>query len=240
MAKEFYNKLINYVSVNDTSNANNLLMKEVGKSLVKDRSNFIELLTSSGIAASESMADMELVDAFVNSLPKNKSLMIGTAFLINNDNKFVSADGGEQISDKGVKVCYNVMYDFFNCGDPNSMEFYNADGIPGASTLCSAASGGVVGAIAGAVSEVAKLGGKISEGQQKKKYGAIDALSKKQDAKQQMIQSILAERKAKVEQSTKQKETKAKTTKIILIVAGSIVALGIIGFIIYKIKKGRQ
>lgn len=236
MAKEFYNKLINYVSVNDTSNANNLLMKEVGKSLVKDKSNFIELLTSSNVAASDSMTDMELVDAFVNSLPTNKSLMIGTAYLINSDNKFLSADGGEQISDKGVKVCYNIMYDFFNCGDPNAIEFSNADDLPGLSTAKGASSGGVVGAVAGAVSDLAKLGGKISEGQQKKKYGALDALGKKQDAKQQMIASILAERRAKLEESTKQKLSKAKTKKVMLIIGGSIVGLAVIGFIIYKIK----
>jgi F0F1-type ATP synthase membrane subunit c/vacuolar-type H+-ATPase subunit K len=223
MAKEFYNNLINYVSASDTSNANNLLMREVGKSLVKNKSNFIELLTSSGVPASESMSDMELVDSFVNALPNNKSLMIGTAYMINNDNKFVSADGNEQISDKGVKVCYNVMYDYFS-GEEE--EYSN---VPG-----------VAEAIAGAVQGVATLGTKIAEGQQKKKYGAMDALSKQKEAKQQMVQSILAERRAKIEESTKQKETKSKTTKIILIVAGSIVALGIIGFVIYKIKKGKQ
>jgi hypothetical protein len=236
MAKEFYNSLINFVSTSDTSNANNLLMKEVGKSLVKNKSNFVELLTSSGVAASESMSDIELVDSFVNALPTNKSLMIGTAYMINSDNKFVSADGQEQISDKGVKVCYNIMNDFFNISDSNAIEFSNADDLPGLSTAKGAASGGVVGAVAGAVSDLAKLGGKISEGQQKKKYGALDALGKKQEAKQQMITSILAERRAKLEESTKQKLAKAKTKKILLIVGGSIVGLAVIGFIIYKIK----
>jgi len=221
MAKEFYNKLINYVSVNDTSNANALLMKEVGKSLVKDKSNFIELLTSSNIAASESMSDMELVDAFINNLPTNKSLMIGTAYLINSDNKFLSADGSEQISDKGVKVCYNVMYENFS-GEEE--EHSNV----------------IAAAVIGAVGGLAALGSKIAENKGKKKYATLDALSKKQEGKQQMIQSILAERKAKLDEETKIKESKAGKTKILLIIAGSVMVLGVIGFIIYKLKKGKQ
>tara|TARA_R110000868_G_scaffold188012_1_gene430774 strand:+ start:455 stop:1123 length:669 start_codon:yes stop_codon:yes gene_type:complete len=222
MAKEFYNKLINYVSANDTSNANALLMKEVGKSLVKDKSNFIELLTSSNIAASESMSDMELVDAFINNLPTNKSLMIGTAYLINSDNKFLSADGSEQISDKGVKVCYNVMYENFS-GEQEE-EHSNV----------------IAAAVIGAVGGLAALGSKIAENKGKKKYGTLDALSKKQEGKQQMIQSILAERKAKLDAETKIKEGRASKTKILLIIAGSVMVLGVIGFIIYKLKKGKQ
>jgi hypothetical protein len=63
MAKEFYNDLINYVASSDTDNANTLLMKELGKSLVKSKENFVELLTSSGVAANDSMSDVELIDA---------------------------------------------------------------------------------------------------------------------------------------------------------------------------------
>lgn len=230
MAKEFYNKLINYVSVNDTKNANNLLMQEVGKSLVKDKSNFIELLTASGVPASESMSDVELVDSFVNAIPNNKSLMIGTAYMINADNKFVSADGMEHISDKGVKVCYNVMYDFFNCEDSNETEFRNADGEEYSNAGWSEA-----------VRTIADVGGKITEGVMKtqdvKKRGASTGLQKQQEARQQMIQSIMAERKAKLENANKQKELKSKRTKTILLVTGGIIALGIIGFVVYKFKK---
>lgn len=228
MAKEFYNNLIKYVSLNDTANANNLLMKEVGKSLVRNKSNFIELLTASGIPASESMSDIELVDSFVNALPRNKNLMIGTAYMINSDNKLLGADGIEQISDNGVKVCYNVMYDFFNCGDSNEADFRNADGEEHSNAWGAA--------IAGATN----LASKITEGQQKKKFGVSDTLAKQQEARQQMIQSIMAERKAKLDSANKQKESKNKKTKTILLIAGGVVLLGIIGLIIYKVRKGKK
>jgi hypothetical protein len=223
MAKEFYNDLINYVSKADTSNANALLMKEVGTSLAKNKSDFIELLTSSGVPANDSMSDIELVNSFVNALPQNKSLMISTAYMINNQNRFVSADGTEQISDKGVKVSYKVMYDFFTKDDLNSQEFLNASGD--------------VAAIAQGVGALANLGTSGIGAIQKKKYGAMDALGKQQEAKNQLIQSVLATKQAEATAKQKSAESSAKTKKILLIGGLSLLGLVGIGLIIYKIKK---
>ena len=224
MAKEFYNDLINYVSKADTSNANALLMKEVGTSLAKNKSDFIELLTSSGVPANDSMSDIELVHSFVNALPQNKSLMISTAYMINNQNRFVSADGTEQISDKGVKVSYKVMYDFFTKDDFSGREFANVSGDP-------------VSAIAQGVGALANLGTAGIGAIQKKKYGAMDALGKQQEAKNQLIQSVLATKQAEATAKQKSAESSAKTKKILLIGGLSLLGLVGIGLIIYKIKK---
>lgn len=224
MAKEFYNDLIKYVSASDTANANSLLMKEVGKSLVKDKANFVELLTSSGVPANDSMSDVELIDAFVNNISDNKTLKISTAYMINKSNAFLSADGTEQLSDKGVKVTYKVMNDFFNSSD-NTDEYENADGEKHSNLIPA-----VVGAVAG-------LGKTVLEGQQKKKYGATDALQKQAEARQQLVQSVMAQRKAEADAKQKQLESKAKTKKILLISGVSLLGLGIIGFIVYKLKK---
>lgn len=223
MAKEFYNDLINYVSNADTSNANALLMKEVGTSLSKNKSDFIELLTSSGVPANDSMSDIELIDSFVNALPKNKTLMISTAYMINNQNRFVSADGTEQISDKGVKVSYKVMYDFFNKGDLGGLEFSNASADP-------------VSAIAQGVGALANLGSAGISAQQKKKYGATDALKKQEQAKSQMLQSVLAARQAEATTKQKKAESAAVTKKVLAIGGVTLLALATVGFIIYKIK----
>ena len=223
MAKEFYNDLIKYVSASDTANANSLLMKEVGKSLVKDKSNFVELLTSSGVPANDSMNDIELIDAFVNNIADNKSLKISTAYMINKRNSFLNADGTEQLSDKGVKVSYKVMNDFFDSSD-NIDEYQNAEGERQSNFLPAA-----IGAVAG-------VGKTLLEGQQKKKYGATDALQKQAEARQQLVQSVMAQRKAEADAKQKKLDSKAKTKKILLISGASLLGLVLIGFIVYKFK----
>lgn len=219
MAKEFYNDLINYVSKSDTSNANSLLMKEVGKSLVKDRENFIELLTSSGVGANNSMNDVELIDAFIGSLPNNKTLMIGTAYMVNKKNAFLNADGEEQVSDSGVKVTYKVLYDYYN----NPEEYSNLAADP-------------VSAIAQGVGALANLGSAGISASQKKKFGATDALTKQAESRSQLVQSVLAQRQAETVAKQKAAESKAKTKKILLIGGASLVGLVLIGIIVYKIK----
>jgi hypothetical protein len=218
MAKEFYNDLINYVSKSDTSNANALLMTEVGKSLVKDKANFVELLTTSGVPANDSMSDIELIDAFIGSLPSNKSLMIGTAYMINKKNAFLNADGEEQVSDNGVKVTYKVLYDFYNNEDYSNLA---AD---------------PVSAIAQGVGALANLGTAGIGASQKKKYGATDALTKQAESRSQLVQSVLAERQAETVAKQKAAESKAKTKKILLIGGASLIGLVLIGIIVYKIK----
>lgn len=215
MAKEFYNDLINYVASSDTDNANTLLMKELGKSLVKNKENFVELLTSSGVAANDSMSDVELIDAFVDNLANNKTLMISAAYMVNKQNSFSNADGEEQISDNGVKLSYKIMYDYFN-----DEKHSNA-----------------VAAIAAGVGALAGLGTAGIQASQRKKYGTIDALSRQQDAKNQLVQSVLASKQQQAIAKQSQSENKAKAKKILLITGGSLLVLGLIGFIIYKIKK---
>ena len=223
MAKEFYNDLIKYVSASDTANANSLLMREVGKSLAKDKANFVELLTSNGVPANDSMTDLELIDAFVNNISDNKGLKISTAYMINKRNSFLNADGSEQLSDKGVKVSYKVMNDFFDSSD-NTDEYQNADGEQKSNFLPAA-----IGAVAG-------LGNTLIQGNQKKKYGATDALQKQAEARQQLVQSVMAQRQAEADAKQKQLETKSKMKKILLISGASLLGLGLIGFIVYKFK----
>lgn len=223
MAKEFYNDLINYVANADTSNANALLMKEVGTSLSKNKSDFIELLTSSGIPANDSMSESELIDAFINALPSNKTLMIGTAYMINNQNRFISADGSEQISDKGVKVSYKVMYDFFTKDDLGNQEFSNVTADP-------------LSAVAQGVGALANLGSTGIKASQKKKYGALDTLSKQQEAKKQIVQSALDTKKAEAIAKQKKAESNATMKKVLAIGGVSLLAIAAVGIVIYKIK----
>ena len=206
MAKEFYNDLIKYVSASDTANANSLLMKEVGKSLAKDKGNFVELLTSSGVAANDSMTDLELINAFINNIDSNKTLKISTAYMINKRNAFLSADGTEMLSDKGVKVSYKVMNDFFDNTD-NTEEYQNAEGEENSNFI-------PVGLIA------RKL---------KKRFG-------KDSAKEDVSTAAAEEKKVQAAIKQKELDKKAKTKKILLISGVSLLGLGLIAFAIYKFK----
>ncbi len=226
MSKEFYNNLINYVSKAQTTDAHNLLMSEVGKSLAKKRADFIELLNTTGVEADNSMSDVELVNRFTENLPNNKSLMISTAYMINKNNSFVNADGTEQISDNGVKLSYKIMNDFFTLDDENAVEFLNADGYSN-----------VAGAIVGAVGAGAGLTDTIIKSRQKKKYGVRDIAEKQAESRSEILKSIAQQKMLQAQAAQKAAERKATTKKILLIGGISILVLGGLGYLIYKMKK---
>ena len=226
MSKEFYNNLINYVSKAQTTDAHNLLMSEVGKSLAKKRADFIELLNTTGVEADDSMSDVELVNRFTENLPNNKSLMISTAYMINKNNSFVNADGTEQISDNGVKLSYKIMNDFFTLDDENAVEFLNADGYSNAA-----------GAIAGAIGAGAGLTDTIIKSRQKKKYGVRDIAEKQAESRSEILKSIAQQKMIQAQAAQKAAERKATTKKILLIGGISILVLGGLGYLIYKMKK---
>ena len=230
MAKEFYNDLINYVASSDTDNANTLLMKELGKSLVKNKENFVELLTSSGVAANDSMSDVELIDAFVDNLANNKTLMISAAYMVNKQNSFSNADGEEQISDNGVKLSYKVMYDFFNESGIDGDDFRNSDGEEEKSNFIPV---GLL--LKGAKMAKNLIDNKKGGGGTKSGGGGSSANADK--ARDAMKKAVAEQKKAEALLKQKELEAKQKTKKILLITGGSLLGLGLLGFIIYKIKK---
>lgn len=221
----FHNKLAQLVEVNDGRTANSLLMQELGVCLVKSRKDFVDLLTESGIGADENMTDTQLVKLFMDNISKNRKLVLGSALLVNMHNKLENFDGDNELCDTAVKQSFNVMQEYFNDGqydDFNNEEFANA--------------GGVIDSIATAVGAGANLGSKIAENKGKKKYGVQDILAKKQDAKAQLTQSIIDQRKAQLDAETKKKADKAKITKILIIGGVSVAVLSVLGYVIWRVK----
>jgi len=219
---DFYNDFLSNYDNKDLEGSVTSLLSEVGNIIVTNRGDFEDLLTESGVLGDFSaMSDAQLVDAYVENINKNKDLQLGTSMLVNFHNKQSSMDGESEMDDACVKAGYHTLKVYF--GSP-SENYYNAAGV-------------VVGAVAQGVGEVAKLGGKLSDAKQKKKYGAIDMAAKKQDAKAIMTQQILAQRQAQIEAQKSKQEATAKTTRTVLIIGGSVVGLAIIGFIIYKLRK---
>jgi hypothetical protein len=219
---DFYNDFLSNYDNKDLEGSVTSLLSEVGNIIVTNRGDFEDLLTESGVLGDFSaMSDAQLVDAYIENINKNKDLQLGTSMLVNFHNKQSSMDGESEMDDACVKAGYHTLKVYF--GSP-SENYYNAAGV-------------VVGAVAQGVGEVAKLGGKLSDAKQKKKYGAIDMAAKKQDAKAIMTQQILAQRQAQIEAQKSKQEATAKTTRTVLIIGGSVVGLAIVGFIIYKLRK---
>ena len=183
--------------------------------MANDHSDFVDMLDSANVSASEYDAPEVLAEKYVEELPHNDQLKVLTAYMVA-DKDASNFDGN--ISNEDVYANFSAIHDYWD-----NSEYSNA--------------GGVVGAIAGAVGEGAKLGGKIAEGRQQKKFGATMTAQKKLDAKQELLKSVVAQKQAKAELEKQKTEAKAKTTKA-LIIGGSILFVIIaIGTTIYFVRK---
>jgi hypothetical protein len=211
---DFYSEFNQNISSNDLHAANITLMKELGNILVRNKKDFVDLLNESGIDASLNDSNVNLVNLFINNIDTNRKLILGSSMLIAMHNKQMGFDGEDELSDQGVKNSYKVIKEYF-------IDDYS----------------NVVAAIAGAVGALANVGSTAMQGQQKKKYGGLDLVAKKEASKQAMIQSILDQKKLQAETVRKQQEEKAKTQKLVYIIGGSVLAIGILGFVIYMVKK---
>lgn len=243
MEKGFHDELSVYIKTRDLQNANHLIMRELAKSLIRDKSEFVDLLVYSGIPADVNMSDIELVDRYINNVDKNEKLIVGSAFLVNKNNQTVAFDGESEISDANVKHTVLILNSYFDGTpppeiDPNE-DFYSTSESfnQHVEQYENFGDGGGLGAIADMVKTVGGVAGTTIEGIRKKKSGGLDLATKKQDAKQQMISQIMDKRKAELEAKTEKSKTVSKTTKTLLIVGGSIVGLVVIGLVIYAIKK---
>lgn len=235
LISDFCDEFNNSVDCGDLYGAKEAMLKELANILIYRKQDFIHLLNESGIDASVDDENLKLINLYVANAPFNKRLMVGTSLLVNMNNQSSDFNGEETISDARVKQGYQVLKSCFSNED-----YSNETGPIGESTLKGAASGGLAGTIAGAIGDIAKATTKVSEGQQKKKYGGMDLASKQADAKNQMIQAILNKKQLQLETAKKQQEDKAKTKRLIYIIGGSILGLAIIGVVIYAVKNSKK
>jgi hypothetical protein len=234
---DFYSELALYINSQDLHNANKVIMKELAVCLVKQKSNFIEVLRNANILVPDNTTDSQLVSAFVDNAPCNRRLLLGAAFLIMKNQS--SFDGNSELSNLGTKATYKVLYEYFDANqyeDESDMvndDYYNVEDFADDEFYN-------VGGIGGIIKSGLDVSGKIIEGQQKKKFGNSDTLAKQQESKAQMLKSVLKMKENEQNLLLKEKEMKDKKTKTILIVAGSIVAVGLIIGVIYAIKKNKK
>jgi hypothetical protein len=216
LLEDFNTQFRQNVQGNNVSGVRDTIMRELGRILVDDKQDFVNLLRESGIDASPSDSTMDLIDAYSQNIPNNKKLMLGSSLLVQQKNKVVGADGTSQISDSNVKVGYEVLKSCFDA------ESYSNAVDP-------------VTAIAEAVGKLAETQGKgidlahtVVKGKQQQKFGGQQLAAQQNAAKTSLLQAAFDYKKSKGE-----KEGGSKTG-IILGVAGLLVVGIIIAVVVVK------
>jgi hypothetical protein len=199
-----------------STNLNTYLMQQMGVVIATNPQMVADLLEANDVDLDleTNLSPIELTDAYVDNLPENDSLKLGTAYLIS---RFEGSSFNGAADENEIKKYYESLENFW--------DYSNA--------------GGVVGAIAGAVGSGADLGKTIAEGRQKKKFFGQDMAQKQAETRQSIISGLFAKKQAEsIERQKKvQEEQKSKRTRNIIIgsVIGATLILGVILFL--KMKK---
>jgi hypothetical protein len=214
-----YSNFVNAVNNKDVKEANWSLMRRLGETLADDRHNFIELLNESGVPATADMSDEFIAELYINNIDTNRDLALGTALLVSEENKVLSFDGGEEFDDNSVKSAYAVLRKYYD------EEYSYLDPVT---------------AIAGAIGAGANLGSTITEAKQRKKYGMMDALQKKSDAKSQMLQSFLAQKQQQAQAALERFKEDKKAKRTAMIIGGVLIVGALVGIILMSRRKRRN
>lgn len=195
-------------------NYNQYVMQEVGRTIANDPQVIIDLLESNDFIVDPSISAVELGDAFLYELPNSDGLKLGTAYLISTKN---SSFSGEVDNDEIYEV-FDAISDYWEDEEPTS---------------------NVAGLIGGIVQGGLGVTEKVLEGQQKKKYGALDLAQKQAESRQALISGIIAQRKAQAEAEQKKVELEAKQKRVQTIAIASVIGVVALfgGYLLLKSKK---
>jgi len=202
-------KLADKLQKGNTSGVVADVHSELGQVIADSKGDFVLLLNNYDIDVDHNDSEIELVNAYTENLD-NKDLLMGVAYLVNEKNAKSGADGETEVNDLAVKSTYKVLDDYFN------------------------ASGDAVGAVAGAVSQLANLG----QGFQQSSNKAM--LAKKQEAKQQLLQTLASQKQAQQEAKIKETEQRQKTLRNVIIASSVVVGVSVIAGIIIYFKTKRK
>ena len=199
------------------------MMRSLGECLVKNKNEFVVLLNESGVSSSENDSVASLIDKYVNNICHNQKLMLGTSLLLEMKNKTSNADG---VQDDNIKNGYFLIRDYLSFdGDEEGYSNVAAD---------------PVSAVAQGVGELAKLGTTALQGSQKRKFGALDLATKRQETQSALIQAVVQQKQAKLEADKKKEEQEQKSKRTVIIVSASIVGLAVVGLAIFLVMRKKK
>jgi hypothetical protein len=212
LLEDFNTEFKKSISNKDVNKSREVIMRELGRILVDDKRDFVNLLNESGVEANINDSTLGLIESYAENIPNNKKLMLGSSLLTQSKNKVVGADGSEEISDSGVRAGYEVLKSCFDS------ESYSNAVDPYTATMEALAKG----------SELATV---ISKGQQQKKYGGQQLAAQQTQAKSDLMQSVLDYKKSKTDSK------KGKNTIAIVAISGVLVIGIIVAIVAMKRKK---
>jgi hypothetical protein len=162
----------------DYNTADALISRELGASLANNKSTFVDLLNESGVNASMNDSNIELVNKFVDNVPINSKLRLGSSLLVNSQNQEIGFDGKKTIDKTNVRNCYRVMTNRYS-------NFVSPD------------------LIASAVQTAGQLGDTVIKGQQRKKFGGLDIAQQREQQRAEIMKAIADKKKAEAEAKSK-------------------------------------
>jgi hypothetical protein len=109
MVETSYSEFVSHYNAGDISRANMALSRELGRLLVTNRQDFIDLLNESGVYANSQMPDERLMDLFFDNVGKNKHLQLGASLLVSINNKEQNFDGSYETNDDATKAAYHTL-----------------------------------------------------------------------------------------------------------------------------------
>jgi hypothetical protein len=196
-------------------NYNQYAMQEVGRTIASDPQRIIDLLESNDIDVDTFISPIALGDVYLVELPFSDGLQLGTAYLIEKQN---SSFTGE-VSNENIYSMFDSISDYWNEEEEEKSNI-------------------VAGLVGGIVKGGLGVTNKVLEGQNKKKYGALDLAQKQAESRTALITGLMAQKKAEAEAKQKKEEANTKQKKTLIISAVSIIGLiAIIGTIMYIKKK---
>ena len=187
-----------------------IILSDIAKCSVTQKVDFVDLLTETGVAASQSQSSEQLIELFLDNISTNKELLIGAAYLCAFNTSSLSFEGEPAVNNEKVHDIGRRLYSYFEMGEqlPNEEEEHSE----------------IAPIIAGAFQLGKKLFNKARDNRadnEQSRSGTLDYLEKQQAAKTLMIQQVMAQKAAQQAAALQKAEAAAKTKRT-YIIAGSI------------------
>jgi hypothetical protein len=191
-----------------STNLNQHLMQQMGIVIATNPRLVADLLEANEVALNleKSLEPLALTDCYLQNLPQNDSLKLGSAYLVN---RFEESAFDGDVDNDTIRKYYEAIDDYWSDDEHSNW----------------------VGAVAGALGSGAELGKSIVEAKNKKKFFGSDLAEKQASSRQAMIQGILAKKKEESDLRKKEQDSKTKRTIIIASVVGAGLLIGAIVFL---------
>jgi hypothetical protein len=194
-----------------STNLNQHLMQQMGIVIATNPRLVADLLEANevNLDLAKTLEPLDLTDCYLQNLPQNDSLKLGSAYLVN---RFEESAFDGDVDNDTIRKYYEAIDDYWSFDE----DYSYIDPVT---------------AVAGALGSGAELGKSLVEAKRKKKFFGSDLAEKQASSRQAMIQGILTKKKEESDLRKKEQDAKTKRTIIIASVVGAGLLIGVIVFL---------